>query len=619
MKKFRIEDALVIVLFGIMAYIFLSMLFNLQIFISHKQVTTALLLYACGHNRMLMLSILLSALVGLLTWLIICDQHSLDVSRCRAGNGQYGDARFMTPAEKKTTFLWVPRGEEKIPGFVIEYNKKGWWIDTSDQSMLMVSPPGGGKTTSEYEPTIRYNAEVCRHKPEAAASMIITDAKGQLLSSMGSIVKGAGAFVYSLNFRYPLLSYQYNLMDNVNKHMDKSKAAQNREDEILEQAQAEKFAKLLAGSIVKNTDTPASSGGESSEYFNQTSEGLLTAIILLVSEYGRGAERHIVSVFRLIIDLNGLSEGSTETLQKNRLESLFEVLPEEHRAKLFAGASTKADVRTSMNIFSSALGKLVSFIDAELEQLICDHSPELNTEDFIKRPTVIFLIVPDEDTTKHFFASLYIRNIMNELIAIAERQPGVKQVLPRPVICEWDEFGQIPPVKDFSNLITAARSRGIRFTIALQSLCQLEDKYSQARAKIIRQAFQMTLFSYQSPNALETAKEFSKVLGNYTTHGGSVSRGDHNDSHSIQLMGRALMTEDEIITMPKGHWVLIKSGNPPLQVKLPGYYKIFKDKPEVLPVERKGHVKEICYLTEEKIRLRAQAAYAIVPGMFDDD
>lgn len=568
------------------------------------------------------MSLLLSPLIGFILWYTFSDHHSVDVSRKRAGNGQYGGARFMTPQEKNETYPFIPMGKEAKPGFVVEYNKAGWRVDVSDQSMLMVSPPGGGKTTSEYEPTIRYNAEVCKRYSAMAASMIITDVKGQLLSDMGKEVKNSGYAVYSLNFRYPLLSYQYNLMNNVNVHMDQYKAAQNKEEQILEQAQAEKFAKLLAASVVKNTSVSAASTSESSDYFNQTSEGLMTAIILLVSEYGQGSERHIVSVFRLIIELNGLSEGSSEALQKNRLEQLFEVLPENHRAKLFAGASTKADVRTSMNIFSSALGKLVSFIDAELEQMICEHSTELNAEDFIQKPTAIFLIMPDEDPTKHFFASLFIRNMMNELIAIAERQHG-EHVLPRPVINLWDEFGQIPPVKDFATLTTAARSRGIRFVTALQSLGQLEDKYSKAQAKIIRQAFQMTFFSYQSPNALETAQEFSKVLGNYTTLGGSVSRGDKNDSHSVQLMGRALMTEEEIITMPLGQWVLIKSGHHPVKTKLLDYKSAFKPKSkgeaEALPVKQQRHVKEISYLTEEKIRMRAQAMYTVRPGMFDID
>lgn len=618
MSKFRVWDGIAIFLLGLLAFILFSMLFDMQLFVLHKQITLPLIFYACIHNRWLLLTVCISPVIGGIAWYMLSDRHNLDISRDSAGNGQYGDARFMTRREKKKTFLYVKKKHEDVPGFVIEYDKHGWWVDTSDQSMLMVSPPGGGKTTGEFEPTIRYNAAVCRRHPETAASMIITDAKGTLISAMGGTVKKAGYAVLALDFRHPLQSYQYNLMHNVNVHMDKSKAADNREDEILEQAQAEKFAKVLADSIVKNTGASSSSTSESSEYFDETSKGLLTAIILMVSEYGRGEERHIISVFRLIVELNGLSEGSTETLQKNRLESLMEVLPENHRAKLFAGASTKADIRTSMNIFSSALGKLVSFIDAQLEQMICNHSAELNTDDFIQKPTAIFLVIPDDDTTTHFFASLYIRNVMNELIAIAERQP-FPHLLPRRVICEWDEFGQIPPIKEFDVLITAARSRGVRFTLALQSMAQLENRYTQPQMKIIRDALQMTLFSRQAPTAIDTAKLFSSMLGNYTTHGGSVSRGDRSDSHSIQLMGRPLMTVDEIITIPRGKWVLVKSGKNPLPVHLPSYDRIYKGKPEALPVEQRRHVQDIPYLTEEKIRLRAQAAYIITPGMFDID
>lgn len=84
-------------------------------------------------------------------------------------------------------------------------------------------------------------------------------------------------------------------------------------------------------------------------------------------------------------------------------------------------------------------------------------------------------------------------------------------------------------------------------------------------------------------------------------------------------MGRPLMTVDEIVTMPKGRWIVIKSGEHPLQVHLRSYEKVYRRKPEVLPVEQRRHVQDIPYLTEEKIRLRAQAAYKIISGMFDED
>lgn len=620
MKRVPYSEIGEFALCSLISYMFLSVIFDLgDLIVGKRKLNPSSLLQICIHNRFAGICIVLALLFGGLIMLLIGMNYNLSsVKMRRAGDGQYGMARFMTDAEKNETYSWVRAGKEKEPGFVVGYNKQGWRIDTSDQSILLVSPPGGGKTTAEIIPTLKYNAQVNRNTDGQGASLIVTDAKGQLVSTCSSFLNEAGYNTFALDFRFPLYSHHYNLMNNVNIYVDKAKAAKDLDERILAQAKAEKYAKVLAQSIVNNTAVPINSTSEGSQYFNETSEGLITAIILIVSEYGYDGERHIISVFRLIIDLNGLSEESSETLQKNRLEELFNLLPPENRAKLFAGPSIKADVRTSMNIFSSALGKLVSFIDGELEQMICDHSSQLNTEDFISKPTVIFLIVPDEDTTKHFFSSLYIRNIMNELIALAEREQG--QVLRRPVLCTWDEFGQIPPIKDFSSLVTAARSRGIRFMTALQSLGQLEERYSSAQSKTIRQAFQMTMFSYQSPNAIETAREFSNVLGTYTTTSGSVSHGDRNDSSSRQLIERKLKKEDEIINdMPFGEWIVIKAGCHPIQTHLKPYFKVFKDIKEKSPETRPAQVKTIHYLTEEKIRRHAGAAYKITPGQFDQE
>jgi type IV secretion system protein VirD4 len=619
MKKLPWGEIAEYILCSVISYVMMSFIFDIGNLIGGKnKFYIGTIFQVCIHNSYAGLCIILALLLGGLIMLLIGTNYSLDhVKNRRAGNGQYGKARFMTNAEKRETYLWVPIGKEEIPGFVVSYNKHGWLVDTSDQSILMVSPPGGGKTTCEMIPTLKYNAAVNKNTGGRGASSIVTDAKGTLESTCSGFLEEAGYSTFALNFRFPLYSHQYNLMNNVNIFIDKAKAAADSDSRIIAQAQAEKYAKVLAQSIVNNTAMPVSSSSEGSQYFNETSEGLITAIVLIVSEYGYEGERHIISVFRLIIDLNGLAEESTETAQKNRLEQLFSLLPPENRAKLFAGPSIKADVRTSMNIFSSALGKLVSFIDSELEQMICEHSVEFNTEEFIRKPTIIFLIVPDEDTTKHFFSSLFIRNIMNELIALAEKE--LDQVLTRKLLCIWDEFGQIPPIKDFSSLITAARSRGIRFLAALQSLDQLDEKYSPAQAKTIRKAFQMTLFSYQSPNAIDTAREFSEVLGTYTTTSGSVSRGDRNDSSSINLIECKLMKAEDIINMPFGDWIVLKSGCHPLKTHLKPYFKVFKDIKAKVHEQRPAQVKTIHYLTEEKIRRHVSAKHTIAPGQFDRD
>ena len=564
---------------------------------------------ACLPN-MALLKIGLCALAVLL---VLLQGDGLNIKAAPVGNGQYGRARFAKETEKVKIYKEVKPGREKLPGFVVERADKSayWKIDTSDQNMLLLAPPGGGKTKSVLIPTLYYNGMVNKNTKGRGPSMLITDCKGEELYTCGNMLKESGYRVLYLDFRNPLKSYRFNLMVTINAEIDKYKAVCDEAEKILHYARAERYAKTLASSIVENMGSVNKS--DSGQFFNETSKGLITALILLVAEYGDEGERHIISVFRLLIELNGLSEGSTEALQKNKLEELLQHVNND-RILNFAGASMKADVRTSMNIFSSALGKLVSFIDAELEQMVCSHSPELNDIDFIKEPTAIFLVCPDENTTRHFFATLFIRYLMNDLIAQAEEHGGQ---LERRVLCLWDEFGNMPPVKDIDTLFTAVRSRGIRFLIALQSYAQLEKSYSREMAKIIRDACQMTMFSFVSPSSRETAEELSLTLDTQTVQSGSISSGRGN-STSLQMISRRLMTPGEIITMPLGTFVIMKAGNLPVKVKLNIYSSYL---PRVKPYTDRIHndgMHEIAYLTGDKVRsyvTRQQSK--LTRGMFD--
>lgn len=545
---------------------------------------------------------------------IFAGSNLNDISSKKVGNGQHGNARWATDAEKSKTYMEVQPGYERIPGFVVERrNKRGYWkIDTSDHNMLLLSPPGGGKTKREFIPTILYNGLVNKRTKGKGPSMLILDCKGEELNSCGKALEEDGYRVLYLDFRYPLKSYKDNLMYTINVELDKYKAAQDESEKILHYAKAERYAKTLAASIVENVGTTSKS--DSGQFFNETSKGLITALILLVAEYGSEGERHIISVFKLLIELNGLTDDSDDSHQSNRLEELLKHVDND-RIMNFAGPSLKADVRTSMNIFSSALGKLVSFVDAELEQMVCDHSTELNDVDFIKQPTAIFLVVPDENTTRHFFASLFVRYLMNDLIAQANENG--KDRLDRDVLCLWDEFGNMPPIKDADVLLTAARSRGIRFMLALQSYGQLEKNYSQTMAKIIREACQMTMFTYMSPSSRETAEELSKTLGNMTVQSGSISSGGHG-STSLNMIAKPLMTAGDIITMPQGDLVLMKAGSLPVKVRLDLFFNFM---PKVKPFDGRienTQLSKISYLTGDEIKsyLTRQKS-KLTQGMFD--
>lgn len=615
--KFRYA-LLIVVLTAPLLVMMLGVLFALPLVIM-EQITAweamISLEYAFGMRCFFAVAIAVAVVVAI----VMGDNRSLDNIKMRtAGNGQYGTARWATNKENREMYPRVAASKANQSGVVIEYGKTSFRVDASDNNLMILAPPGAGKTKDFYIPSIIYNCRVNRNTNGKGASMIIVDVKGEEYRETAEIARQSGYTVRSLDYRNPLTSDMNNMMYAVNTQIDLMRAAKTDQEQVLHRARAERHAKILSSAIMNTADVKISGGTESSQFFNTTAEGLITAIILVVSEYGLPKERHLPSVFRLMIELNGLVQSEdmqSDTVQKSRLKELLSVLPEDNRAKLFAGASMNADVRTSMNIFSSAMAKLLNFVDSELEQMICGHSEGFSAEEFAEQPMVIYLIVPDEDVTRNLFSSLFIRQMLTDLIAYANKQRAM--CLPRKVLFFWDEFGNSPAVKDLAAQFTAARSRGIRLIIALQSLAQLEERYGRSAAKIIRDATQMVMFSHVAPTATETAEELSKSLDKFTTQAGSRNKGEKSSSQSTQLIGRDLMMPGEITRLPIGTFVVMKIGRYPIKTKLKPFFKVWKDLPKADDCREPRPIVPIEVLSETKIIERAGGKLTLHKGMLD--
>lgn len=70
---------------------------------------------------------------------------------------------------------------------------------------------------------------------------------------------------------------------------------------LMYKAKSEKYAKIIAKTIILSVMDAASFGQNA--YFYDATEGLLTATILLVAEFCKTNEQHIVSVFKIIQEL----------------------------------------------------------------------------------------------------------------------------------------------------------------------------------------------------------------------------------------------------------------------------------------------------------------------------
>ena len=594
---------------------------------------------------------------GLLAFLLVVSflskNYSLNNFKSKTvGDGQHGTARWATPREISKTYRTVPfrprrwRKGEELPteqglvlgsvggrnhksegGFLLKTSRKlleklrrpvegkrkmkkkakalskvkkmieeqrdiRALVDSDDVHCLMIGASGVGKTAFFLYPNLEY-ACAC------GMSYLALDTKGDLARNYGCIAsKYYGYQVTVIDLRNPTCSDGFNFMTLVNHYMDRAKRDPN---DLTAKAKAENYAKILAKTIIS---PEGSSQYGDNAFFYESAEGVLAAIVMLLAEFilpeKDGTEkRHIVSAFKLVQDLLAAPGGGRG---KNGFHVLMDMLPSVHKARWVAGAALTAADQAMASVMSTVLSKLNAFLDSELEQVICRDNP-IDAERFASSKCAIFVVIPEEDPTKNFIASLMIQNLSRELFSVADENRGR---LKNRVVIYADEFGTMPPF-DVLSLFSAGRSRGLTLVPIIQSLAQLEKNYGKEGAEIVCDNCQDTIFGGFAPQS-KTAEALSSALGSRTVLSGSVSQGKES-SQSLQMIERPLMTPDELKSVPKGEFVVMKTGAHPMRTRL----RLFldwgitfeKDCPTPKPV-----VRRVAYAGCEELMANIRKQYA---------
>ena len=455
--------------------------------------------------------------------------------------------------KRKTKRMKSEKKRSRVKDFIEEQQDIRALVDSDDIHCLMIGASGVGKTAYFLYPNLEY-ACAC------GMSFLALDTKGDLARNYGKIASHYYNYRVSvIDLRNPTRSDGFSFLTLVNHYIDKARKEPN---DLASKAKAEKYAKILAKTII-NPEGDASQYGENA-FFYDSAEGLLTAIVLLLAEFmppreGEPEKRHIVSAFKLVQDLLAPPKNGRS---KNGFQPLMDLLPSDHKARWLAGAALNSSDQSMASVMSTVLSRLNAFLDTELEQVICYDSP-INAEMFASEKCAIFLILPEEDPAKNFIAGLMIQNLSRELFSVADENGGR---LKNRVIFYCDELGTMPPF-DILPLFSAGRSRGLTLVPIIQSLAQLEKNYGKEGAEIICDNCQDTIFGGFSPQS-KTAEALSSALGSRTVLSGSVSQGKDSNNQSLQMMERPLMTPDELKSIPKGEFVVMKTGTHPMRTKL---------------------------------------------------
>ena len=553
-------------------------------------------------TTLIIIGVIMFALIGTLT--VVSNIYSLNtIKNKRVGHGQHGNARFATEKEIRKIYKLVPyepkkwrksQGDKNLPqGTVVGMRRrKGQLcavVDPGDVHTMMIGAAGVGKTACFLYPNLEY---ACA----SGMSFLSTDTKGDLARNYGDVCKQYGYNVAVIDLRNPVQSDTFNMLSMVNKYMD----AYQESKELSDKAKAEKYAKITAKTIIYSGEGDAASYGQNA-FFYDAAEGLLTSVILLVAEYCRPEERHIISVFKMIQDLLAPSSTDAKTSKKlTQFQVLMTKLPDTHKAKWFAGAALNTSEQAMQSVLSTALSRLNAFLDSEMEQILC-FDTAIDAEKFCNTKSALFLIMPEEDNTKYFLISLIVQQLYREMLAIADESEGK---LKNRVMFYLDEIGTIPKIDSAEMMFSAGRSRRISIIAIIQSKAQLEKNYGKEGAEIIWDNCQLTVFGGFAPNS-ETAEVMSKNLGEQTILSGSVTQSKGDGSRSLQMMSRPLMTVDELRTLPRFHFIITKTGCHPMKTKLDLFFNWGIELKTEYVVEKK-EVRKVYYAGKDGLMLEIE-------------
>lgn len=522
-----------------------------------------------------------------------------------------GAARWLTDKEINTYFprcAYDEAGKYKINGFVIQTVEVGHRTFANYKDgvhCLILGSTGSGKTIRFVIPTMQFLA-----RSALRPSLIVTDPKGELYFGQSRLYQERGYEVLTLNLREPLKrsscwnpcyiaysEYQEGLKQKelIKFHNDKlddykgklqmaeSRAAfceqwyefngyafANLKSAMTEAERKEGSLKSKAQESIADlvqTMYAESSKKASDPFWTKSASSLVEGLLLAMLEdseipgLGITAER---------FNLGTIS--STLSLRVDQLKSYFAIRDVSSNAKRKAqgplGAPTGG---TQESIIATAMADLASFADPDIQYITCNN--DIDFKDVGRKPTVVFLIIPDEKENRHIFASLFITQAYKALVELASGPEGINGACPHPVNIIIDEFANMPMIPGMDNKITVARSRGIAFMLIIQALSQLRAKYGPDVAEIIKSNCNLQVFLATNDN--ETAEYFSKICGEKTIKENNVSidQKTGNQQMSYSLSSRALIQPSELLTLPAGVSIAKLLRTQPAKVHQTEYWK----------------------------------------------
>lgn len=185
--------------------------------------------------------------------------------------------------------------------------------------------------------------------------------------------------------------------------------------------------------------------------------------------------------------------------------------------------------------------------------------PEVNMDLRMKysdKPTAVFMIIPDYDSSNHTLASIFTKQLYTELASNCAETKGNKCFTRVQFIL--DEFGNMPPIDDMDQVMTVCLGRNIIFNLVVQSYSQIKRKYGEG-SETIKENCQNHIY-IMSTN-MDTIEEISKKAGHKTliNQSSSEKHMEMDNSLSKSADQERIITFDRLSQLIEGETLVIRS------------------------------------------------------------
>ncbi len=292
---------------------------------------------------------------------------------------------------------------------------------------------------------------------------------------------------------------------------------------------------------------------------------LLKALIYYLIATRPPEEQNLASCAEMVRAAAADSNGS------NLLKDMMSVLPMDHPARTYYKNVEVASEKTFSSILVSVQAKLGKFDSKDIAEVTSTDT--INFEQIGTEKTAVYVISSDTHTAYDFLLTIFFSQMIQQLYDLADNSGGKLKV---PTYFILDEFANIGQIPDFDKKISTSRSRKISFSVILQNLDQLEAIYDKAYETIMGNC---DTHLFLGSNSTKTVEYFSKALGEKTISRKSTSKSKDKSGHktgtsdSEQIMGRALMTPDELRRMSMDYCIIYEKGLKPVKAKKFFYFQ----------------------------------------------